>query len=207
MKKILLQLITLLLFSVKLQAQTARLGEPTVGGSGCPQGSVSVSITDDASTISVLFSAFNREYSKASNVYSNNLTANCRIQIPVELPPGYRMDVMDLEYRGFYVLPANGVFTLQTNGLRIGKVPTLQPQQSVIRGPVDGNFQLVHKLTRFISSDCGNSRFVLDFTVNMTAHAPGNRFGRPPFAGDVLIALDSLDSAGAELGVAVKRCK
>lgn len=206
MKKFIL---LLLLVSQFAKAQTARLGTPTVAGSGCPSGSVSVSLTDDASTISVLFSAFSAEYAKASNTPRNNLALNCRIQIPVELPAGYKMDVMDVEYRGFYVVPQNSLFTLQTTGLRIGKIPTLQPQQSVVRGPVNGNFQLVHTLKKFISSDCGNQRFVLDFTITMSAQSQGSRLGRPPFAGDTLIALDSLDSngAGADLGVALKRCK
>lgn len=209
MKKTLLSLLALSsLLTFNAQAQDVTLGNPILGGPGCPQGSVSVSLTEDKKTISVLFSAFSTSY-VAGGAPTKVIATNCRIQLPVTLPPGYIMDVMKLEYNGFHSVPDGSLFMISTNGLRVGKFSTTQPQQSQVKGPITDNYRIEHKLIRIATSECKSPSFMLDFTINMWIQSIGTRFGQAPIKGDAMATLDSLDSlgAGAQLGVALKRCK
>lgn len=193
-------------------AQVAKLGNPTLSGSGCPQGSVSVALTEDASTISVLFSSFTATYAHASSPRTNFLTLNCRIKIPIQVPPGYAMDLMKLEYRGFYAVPNRfSTFILETKALTVSKYITSPPQITKVAGPVATNYQIVHNLSRPLRSVCGRE-FELDFTINMGVQGRLGKGWVNPLEGDAMISLDSLDAggsddgAGAYLGVALKPC-
>lgn len=210
MKKTILSILVLSsLLTIKAQAQDVVLGNPILGGPGCPQGTVSVSLTDDKKTISVLFSAFSTSYSLASGPGPKMIATNCRIQLPVSLPDGYIMDVMKLEYNGFHAVPEGALFMISTNGLRVGKFATTQPQQSQVKGPISDNYRIEHKLIRLITSECRSPNFILDFTINVWIQSIGTRFGQAPLKGDAMLTLDSIDSAGAgaQLGVALKPCK
>ena len=193
-------------------SQVARLGSPVLAGTGCPQGSVSVALTEDASTISILFSSFTTSHSAASGRSVSQIALSCRIQIPVEVPAGYAMDLMKLEYRGFYAVPTrSNLFTLETKALSVGKYMIHPPQVTRVPGPIASDYQIVHNLHRPMRSACGQP-FVLDFTINMSVQGPPGRGWIRPLEGDAMASLDSLDStgnsdgAGAYLGVALKPC-
>ena len=212
MKKALSVLIGCLVATVFGEAQVARLGTPILAGTGCPQGSVSVALTEDASTISILFSSFTTSHSAASGRSVSQLALSCRIQIPVEVPAGYAMDLMKLEYRGFYAVPTRtNFFTLETKALSVGKYQIHPPQITRVTGPIASDYQIVHNLHRPMRSACGQA-FNLDFTINMSVQGPMGRGWIRPLEGDAMASLDSLDSsghndgAGAYLGVALKPC-
>ncbi|MBC7466703.1 MAG: DUF4360 domain-containing protein, partial [Bdellovibrio sp.] len=66
-------------FSVSSLAQM-QLGQPTYGGNGCPQGTASVSLSDDSKTMSVLFDQFSSEAGSTTGRRVDR--ASCNLRIP-----------------------------------------------------------------------------------------------------------------------------
>ena len=95
-------------------AQGLQLGYPSTGGNGCPQGSVSASLSPDNSQLSILFDSFVAEAGPASGRTLDR--KSCNISIPVTVPNGYSVSVVAVDYRGFVGLPnrsANARFTAE----------------------------------------------------------------------------------------------
>lgn len=92
-------------------ADTIRLGDPAYGGSGCPAGSASVTLSPDNSAISILFDQYVVEAGGAKSFDRKN----CNIAIPVHVPSGYSVAVLAIDYRGFVQLPAGGRANLSVN--------------------------------------------------------------------------------------------
>lgn len=206
--------ILVVFFASLSEAQIARLGEPIFSGTGCPAGSASASLSPDSAQIAILFDAFSISH-QANDPQAAQIRLSCKIQIPVELPYGYMMDVMKLDYRGFYAIEdKRNQFSLITTGLRVvlarGYISGA-PQTTYVNGPVNSNYLITHTLPKQARSECGRP-FTLEFSVDMTLQGPRMRAAHLPIVGDVMAALDSLDGgispgAGAYVGVALQRCR
>jgi hypothetical protein len=94
------------------QAQAAnglRLGQPAYGGTGCPAGSASVSLSPGEDAISILFDNFVAE---AGSTTGRRLDRKaCAITVPVSVPSGYSVAVFQTDYRGFNLIPGSGAYT------------------------------------------------------------------------------------------------
>lgn len=109
-----------LLIALVLSAQAAwsqlipgvRLGEPSYGGTGCPAGSASVTLSPDANEISVLFDQFVAE-AGAHNGKRTDRKA-CDLSIPIHIPQGYSATVVQTDFRGFSLAPRGGMNRLNT---------------------------------------------------------------------------------------------
>ncbi|MBY0516831.1 MAG: DUF4360 domain-containing protein [Bacteriovoracaceae bacterium] len=101
MKKIILSLA--LTFSATAFAQGLQLGYPSTGGNGCPQGSVSATLSPDSTQLSILFDSFVAEAGPSSGKTLDR--KSCNIAIPVTVPNGYSVSVVAVDYRGFVGLP------------------------------------------------------------------------------------------------------
>ena len=84
-------------------AQGLQLGYPSTGGNGCPQGTVSASLSPDSSELSILFDEFITEAGPAVGKRIDR--KSCNISIPVSVPQGYSVSVIGVDYRGFVALP------------------------------------------------------------------------------------------------------
>lgn len=65
--------------------------EPSYGGSGCPQGSASSSLTPDGLTLTMLFDSYTASPTRKA----------CNISIPVHVPNGFQVSTITADYRGF----------------------------------------------------------------------------------------------------------
>jgi hypothetical protein len=83
-------------------ADDIRLGDPAYGGTGCPAGSASVSLSPDNKAISMLFDQYVVEAGGARAFDRKN----CNIAVPVHVPQGMSVSVFAIDYRGFTGLPA-----------------------------------------------------------------------------------------------------
>lgn len=84
-------------------ASEIKLGEPAYNGSGCPMGSASVSLAPDGSALSLLFDQYVVE---AGGITGKRLDRkNCNISIPVHVPQGLSVSIIQVDYRGFNSLP------------------------------------------------------------------------------------------------------
>lgn len=84
-------------------AQGLQLGYPSTGGNGCPQGSVSASLSPDNSELSILFDEFIAEAGRGIGKTIDR--KSCNISIPVSVPHGYSVSIIGIDYRGFVALP------------------------------------------------------------------------------------------------------
>jgi len=86
------------------QAQSGvALGEPAYGGTGCPAGSVSAALSPDNTSLSLLFDQYVVE--AGQSVGRNFDRKSCNIAIPVHVPNGYSVSVLEIDYRGYNMLP------------------------------------------------------------------------------------------------------
>lgn len=101
---------SVMLFSEAVIAESGiKLGNPQYGGTGCPAGSASVSLSPEEDTLSILFDSFS---ASAGNVTGKRVDRkSCNLSIPVRIPQGYSVSVIQVDYRGFNFIPAYGAYT------------------------------------------------------------------------------------------------
>ena len=80
-----------------------QLGVPGYGGNGCPANSASVTLTDDKKSLSIIFDQFVAE---AGGMNKQLDRKTCNIAIPVHVPQGMSVSVIDVDYRGYVSLPS-----------------------------------------------------------------------------------------------------
>jgi hypothetical protein len=83
-----------------------KLGVPAYGGTGCPSGTASVTLSPDSKTLSVLFDQFIAE--AGSSVGRTLDRRSCNLAIPVNIPSGYSVSLFQVDYRGFVSIPRGG---------------------------------------------------------------------------------------------------
>ncbi len=84
-------------------ADDISLGTPGYGGTGCPAGTVSATLSPDAKTLSLLFDQYQ---AKVGGVTGRSFDRkSCNIAIPVHVPQGFSVSVLQVDYRGFNFLP------------------------------------------------------------------------------------------------------
>lgn len=163
---------------------------PTYAGTGCPQGSASAVMSPDGKTLSVLFDQYVAE---AGNHIGNSRDAKgCQINIPFIVPPGYAVQVVKMDYRGFTSLPAGSRSTfgagfryLEVNGRETNAPRTLRA--SVMVGPKTDNFILTSVIRGPASSPCGqNFTLAAESTLNVQSNRAGEQ---------TVSTVDSVDAA------------
>lgn len=90
-------------FTTLAHADQITLGEPGYGGDGCPAGSVSATLSPDATSLSLLFDSYQVEAGGETNKKFDR--KSCNIAIPVHVPQGMSISVLAIDYRGFNGLP------------------------------------------------------------------------------------------------------
>jgi len=117
--KSLLTIAAILLSVAAAEAQIS-LGQPAYGGTGCPAGSASVSLTQDAQTLSILFDSFVVQAPTAQNAAFDR--KNCNLRIPVRVGPGYQVALIAFDYNGFAAIPAGGRGNFEARYAYVGQV-------------------------------------------------------------------------------------
>ncbi len=110
MTKLLLAAAVALLVSEAAMAQKGiRLGAPQYGGNGCPAGSASVTLSPSEDALSILFDEFTVSAGGSSGKRVDR--KSCNLTIPVTIPQGYSVAVIQTDYRGFNYIPGAGAYT------------------------------------------------------------------------------------------------
>ena len=84
-------------------ADDISLGLPGYGGSGCPAGSVSATLSPDSKTLSLIFDEYQVSAGGATGRSFDR--RSCNVAIPVHVPNGYSVSILSIDYRGFNHLP------------------------------------------------------------------------------------------------------
>ena len=147
MKRITILLRSLVLISTITANYTAfaeglQLGQPAYGGSGCPAGTASITLSPDESALSILFDSYSVEAGRATNKTVDR--KSCNISIPVQVPQGYSVAVFQVDYRGYNLLPAGGMMRFDAEYFWAGARGP--PQSRVFTGTMNDNFTLTDNL-------------------------------------------------------------
>ncbi len=179
------------------------LGMPQYFGNGCPQGSVSAALSPDNSTISVLFDKFILDVQALKRMY---MPSQCQLSIPLQIPAGLKVALMQLDYRGFISVPENSnvsFLSLAQFADNKGRMSFAQTILEVIpfMGPFDGEIGIQGKAKQKIYTDCGGSfKLVSTLTIRAQSNAKGEQ---------IFASIDSLDvsSKPVTYRLAWSRCR
>lgn len=156
-----------------LLAQTAmadgiRLGVPSMGGTGCPEGSASASVSPDQTSLSILFDQF--VASAGGNTGKNLDRKSCNIAIPVQVPAGMSVSILAVDYRGFNDLPAGAMARMSAEYFFAGSQGPRFVQD--FRGPIAQDFLFNNQMVAVAWSACGASTIL---RVNASTLVQTNR--------------------------------
>lgn len=187
--------------SLSAEAQLARgmrLGTPEYGGTGCPAGTASVSLSPDEDAISVLFDQFTVEAGSSTGRRIDRKA--CLLSVPVQVPQGYSIGVIQTDYRGFNVIPAYGASTrINTEYFWAGiRGPTFS---RVFSGPNNQDFTLTNGIMtqNMVWTPCGAS---VNLRINTSIMAQSNSR-----MDQTMMGVDSADiSSGLIYHVQWRRC-
>lgn len=148
----------ILLFSAMMLGAPAfaadiSLGEPGYGGTGCPAGTVSVTLSPDAKSLSLLFDQY--QVAVGGDTGKSFNRKSCNIAIPVHVPQGLSVSVMKIDFRGFNHLPQSATSQFNVEYFFAG---TRGPAfQRTFRGPLDDDYLINNELTvqAIVWSGCG----------------------------------------------------
>ena len=163
---------TLLLASSQSYAATVTLGQPSYGGTGCPSGSASATVSPDGQELSIVFDKF----------VAKNGRKGCALSIPVKVPNGFQVSIYTMDYRGYVAPKTTG--RLSTDYFFAGQRST--PLTRVIKGESNYSERDTIATMKNVWSKCGES-------VNMRVNAGMAASGK----GDATV--DSVDVAHAGL--------
>ncbi len=162
---------------------------PTTSGSGCPQGTATAVLSPDQKSLSVLFDNYQISVGAGSGQVRG--AEDCNLDIGFHVPPGFKVAIVKMEYRGFTSVPAgaratfaSGFRYLEINGQPVDSRQLLRAK--VFLGPEQGNFEIFSDSFGAPFSPCGMP-FKLQSQSRLIAQSnPANQ--------QVLAQVDSVDS-------------
>jgi len=140
-------------FSGLAHADDIALGQPDYGGTGCPAGSASATLSPDQKSLSILFDAYQVEAGGTTG--KAFARASCNIAIPVHVPQGLSVSLLAIDYRGYNNVPKGGSTDFNVEYFFAGaRGPTFK---KTFKGPVDEDYTIHNELTAqaMVYSACG----------------------------------------------------
>jgi hypothetical protein len=134
-------------------ADDIALGEPGYGGTGCPDGSASVTLSPDAKSLSIIFDEYFVEVGGTTNKSLDR--KSCNIAIPVHVPQGLSVSIITVDYRGYNALPSGAQSTFAVEYFFAGvRGPRFN---KTFNGELDKDYTITNKLqaTALVWSACG----------------------------------------------------
>lgn len=153
MKKSMLLLSAMMLSAPTFAADDISLGQPGYGGTGCPAGTVSVTLSPDAKALSMLFDQY--QVAVGGETRKSFDRKSCNIAIPVHVPQGMSVSVLKVDFRGFNQLPQSATSQFNVEYFFAGtRGPTFLRK---FRGPITADYLINNELTvqAMVWSDCG----------------------------------------------------
>lgn len=171
-------------------ACAALIGLPACAeeANGCPDGSYSLVLAPDGTTLSILFDKFSVESSPTSSVAVQ--TKVCRISAPLKLPANHSIGVYKVDYRGFAKLAPKQETELDVKYF-LG--PHNNPHGRVFKRKIKGAHEGDYFFTETIGAGqmkrvgCGDAAML---NVAITLNLVGDRG-----AGEAMASLDTTDAA------------
>ncbi|MBF0359476.1 MAG: DUF4360 domain-containing protein [Oligoflexia bacterium] len=178
--------------------QDISLGTPGYAGTGCPNGSASVTLAPDKKSLSILFDQY---VATAGGTTGKSLDRKtCNLAVPVHVPQGYSISVFKIDYRGYVNVPVGGSGTFNVEYFFAG---IRAPQYTkTFSGGHDGEYVLSDGLVgrAFVWSACGQD---VNLRVNSSMLVRSNRGFE-----DAMGTVDSIDiKAGMVYHIQWRECR
>lgn len=173
------------------------LGVPGYGGNGCPQGTASVTLSPDQKQLSVLFDQYIAE--AGASVGKALDRKACNLSIPVHVPNGYSISILEVDYRGFVSVPVGGQAQFNVEYFFAGQ--TGPKYTKTFQGGTNDSYSLGNTLlaSALVWSTCGAD---VNLRVNTNIMARTNAWKQ-----DALATVDSADvSAGLIYHIQMRKC-
>ena len=155
---------------------------------GCPEGSYSVVVSPDGTTLSILFDQFTLESSGLA--VSGQQRKVCRISSPLNLPANYSIGIYKVDYRGFAKLGAKQETNLDVQYF-LGPHDNEHGRvfKRKIRGPHEGDYLFTETIGagQMKRAGCGTTAML---NVGITLSLDSD-----PRAGEAMSSLDTADAA------------
>jgi len=129
------------------------LGEPGYGGTGCPDGTVSVTLSPDQKSLSLLFDQY--QVAVGGDTGKSFDRKSCNIAIPVHVPQGLSVSILKIDFRGFNHLPQSASSQFNVEYFFAGaRGPAFK---RTFRGSLDEDYLINNELTAkaIVWSGCG----------------------------------------------------
>jgi hypothetical protein len=155
MRRFAIFLLLMVLGTTGALAQLITLGIPGYGGTGCPANSVSVTLSPDRSSLSLLFDEYFVEAGGGTGKSFDR--KSCNVAIPVTVPQGLSVSIIAIDYRGFNELPVGARSQFNVEYFFAGtRGPTFTRD---FRGPLSQDYLIRNELTAqaIVWSRCGES--------------------------------------------------
>ena len=152
MKKSIL-LFSALVLSARFAHADISLGEPGYGGTGCPAGTVSATLSPDQKSLSLLFDQY--QLSVGGETGKSFDRKSCNIAIPVHVPSGLSVSILKIDFRGFNHLPQSATSQFDVEYFFAGsRGPAFQRK---FGGPLDEDYLINNELKAqaIVWSGCG----------------------------------------------------
>jgi len=175
------------LFSSIAVADDIRLGEPGYGGTGCPAGTVSVTLSPDAKSLSLLFDQY--QVAVGGSTGRSFDRKSCAIAIPVHVPQGYSISIFQVDYRGFNHLPSRASSQFNVEYFFAGSQgPSFRRN---FYGPLDADYLISNllKAETLVWSPCGAD---VNLRTNSSIRVSTSNYGE---------ALSSIDTEDVQAAI------
>ena len=172
------------------------LGVPGYGGNGCPANTASVTLSEDAKSLSIIFDQFIVEAGGMNKALERK---TCNIAIPVHVPQGLSISVVDVDYRGYVSLPVQASARLTAEYFLAGSLGPRFDKTFIGRTDTDYTFNNVIGIAAQVWSPCGADTIL---RVNAAMLVRTNRYND-----EAMATVDSADfKAGMLYKLQWKRC-
>ncbi|NJP52286.1 DUF4360 domain-containing protein [Streptomyces sp. SBST2-5] len=134
----------------------------TVNGSGCPQGTTAVAVSEDNTAFTVTYSDYLAQAGGDSPPTA--FRKNCQLSLIVHVPQGFTYAVASADYRGFASLQKGATGTQRASYYFQGS-PNTEYRSHPFSGPLENNWQATDETdwAQLVWAPCGVQR---NFNIN-----------------------------------------
>lgn len=134
----------------------------TVNGSGCPQGTTAIAVSEDNTAFTVTYSEYLAQV--GGNSAPTAFRKNCQLSLIVHVPQGFTYAIASADYRGFASLQP-GASALQKASYYFQGSPQTAYRNHPFSGPLNANWQATDSTdwAQLVWAPCGVQR---NFNIN-----------------------------------------
>ncbi|KAF2263072.1 hypothetical protein CC78DRAFT_292449 [Lojkania enalia] len=133
---------------------TVQINGVTYGGTGCPQGTLSSQLSNDRTTMTLIFDTYIASIGPGISPVENR--KNCQLNVHLTYPGGFQYSILSADYRGYAAIQKGITGTLKSTYYFSGQTDQSSTEYTFV-GPVNGDY-LKHDQadsTSVVWSPCG----------------------------------------------------